>query len=213
MNRPVSCVILLQVFLFQSIVVEADATVVTAVGGSGAFFRSVDSGETWELGGLEPWQCAPTIRHIDWIDEDLGWFAGDKDGAVPTLYKTTNGGESWGWVSLPPIAGSPGHGVRSVDFINADVGWVVGGPNLIFHTTDGGSNWVQQPSGMGSQAVFYDLQFVDENHGWIVGERGVLHTSDGGENWVTQIAGESMISISGSTFSTPRSAGCLATGG
>lgn len=50
MNRPVSCVVLLLAFVFQSIVVEADAMVVTAVGGNGAFFRSVDSGETWELG-------------------------------------------------------------------------------------------------------------------------------------------------------------------
>jgi photosystem II stability/assembly factor-like uncharacterized protein len=33
------------------------------------------------------------------------------------------------------------------------------------------------------KALFRSIQFVDDNHGWLAGCRGLFYTSDGGENW------------------------------
>ena len=33
----------------------------------------------------------------------------------------------------------------SVHFVNANVGWIVGGNGTIIQTTDGGNTWVNQP--------------------------------------------------------------------
>jgi len=37
---------------------------------------------------------------------------------------------------------------------------------------------------------FRDIYFVDENNGWIIGDKGtIIHTSDGGKSWETQESG------------------------
>ena len=58
-------------------------------------------------------------------------------------------------------------------------------------TFNGGEAWSNQVSG--SVANFYDVCFVDSNHGWAVGyidDQGVVFaTSNGGETWTEQIRG------------------------
>ena len=45
----------------------------------------------------------------------------------------------------------------------------------------------QRAKGTVADPVFYDVNFVDRQHGWIVGEFGkIMHTQDGGETWVEQ---------------------------
>ena len=42
-----------------------------------------------------------------------------------------------------------------------------------------------------SDSPLYDIQFIDENHGWAVGEYGtILHSSNGGKGWVEQYCNE-----------------------
>lgn len=54
------------------------------------------------------------------------------------------------------------------------------------------NNWHQQTSGTTNH--LNDIDFVNHNSGWSVGEYGeILHTSDGGYNWVTQTSGVSTI--------------------
>ena len=47
--------------------------------------------------------------------------------------------------------------------------------------------WVVQESG--TTINLYDVYFVDENNGWIVGDSSIiLHTKNGGQDWIEQIS-------------------------
>jgi photosystem II stability/assembly factor-like uncharacterized protein len=87
--------------------------------------------------------------------------------------------------------------LKDVDFISATVGWAVGEPHwdqtakiytgTIIKTTDGGATWIAQPAGMAE--TLRNVQFLDANTGWAVGENGaLLHTTDGGAHWARQTA-------------------------
>jgi photosystem II stability/assembly factor-like uncharacterized protein len=75
--------------------------------------------------------------------------------------------------------------LSGVYFVNASTGWVVGTNGTIFHTMDGGNQWIPQVS-----QVKKDLRAItcaDESHCWAVGYSGViLRTEDGGRQW-TQV--------------------------
>ena len=191
------------VFL-QSIVAVTHATILTAVGGGGVVLRSLDSGTTWTHQSSNTGPCcgAPALKSLDFIDVDNGWIIGDAIGLNPTVRKTVNGGQSWGTVLLPPIVSLPGHTATGVQFVNANVGWIMGNPGLVFRTTDGGTTWLQQTNGVPS-GDFHDLDFVDSDNGWIVGHDGrglILHTADGGASWSTQLSLESSDILLGVDF-------------
>jgi len=70
-------------------------------------------------------------------------------------------------------------------FIDANEGWAVGVFGAVYHTTDGGKHWQQQPTP--STQHLYGVSFTDAKNGWAVGRSGeVLNTPDGGSQWVKQ---------------------------
>ena len=71
--------------------------------------------------------------------------------------------------------------VHQSNFADVDVLKVTAGH--IFNTADSGKTWQHQ---LGEPVEnFWDVQFLDEHHGWIAGDNGVLlATEDGGENWI-----------------------------
>jgi photosystem II stability/assembly factor-like uncharacterized protein len=80
----------------------------------------------------------------------------------------------------------------SSDFINENVGWVVGGDpgwggttdGVILKTTDGGVNWIEQ---LNLSTQFDAVDFINENEGWVVGHDGLIrHTVNGGQTWNVQ---------------------------
>jgi hypothetical protein len=88
-----------------------------------------------------------------------------------------------GWFWQNPL--SQGNPLRSVYFIDASTGWAVGDIGIIFHTTDGGSNWNAQTSGTPND--LFGVHFTDVNTGWAAGYSGtVLHTTNGGSTWVEE---------------------------
>ena len=61
-------------------------------------------------------------------------------------------------------------------------GWAVGAYGAVFHTNDGGNNWVEQR--LGEYNDLYGVSFTDLNNGWAVGEEGtMIYTSSGGATW------------------------------
>ena len=75
----------------------------------------------------------------------------------------------------------------SVDFVNLEVGWAVGGGKII-KTTNEGASWLEQSSG--TTASLCDVSFIDLNTGWVVGDSGtIIKTTDGGTNWIIQNSG------------------------
>lgn len=72
--------------------------------------------------------------------------------------------------------------LRSIYFIDPNIGWAAGSDGIVIHTIDGGETWIQQESETNEQ--LNEVHFFDEYTGWIAGnENLVLSTDDGGETW------------------------------
>ncbi len=74
------------------------------------------------------------------------------------------------------------HGVMAADDSNV---WIVGNHGVIFHSSDGGTTWSDQDSGV--TTLLIDGVFLNDSTGWVAGLYGViLHTDDGGKTWTKQ---------------------------
>ena len=86
---------------------------------------------------------------------------------------------------IPTITPENTHGIMAPDDKNI---WICGNYGILFHSGDGGKEWVSQNSGI--KTLLVDGVFVDDKTGWIVGIDGtIIHTSDGGATWVKQNSG------------------------
>jgi len=84
--------------------------------------------------------------------------------------------------------------LRTLHFADSSRGWVAGDSGLIFYTSDGGLNWIQQPTGSANKVM--DLFFLDDNRGWGLAWADdtdelfygtyILKTVDGGQNWAAE---------------------------
>lgn len=129
------------------------------------------------------WQNPSTtntfIYGIDIIDEQTIFVAGNRDGQ---MLKTKNGGNDWAITSFED-------GLYAIDFVNASIGWTVTDKGRVLKTIDGGETFTVQKTGL-SIGRFWDVQFINENIGWVVGTGDglpvILHTTNGGESWTKQ---------------------------
>jgi len=80
--------------------------------------------------------------------------------------------------------------------------WIAGTPGTrVFHTPDAGRSWLALPTGQSLPLAA--ICFVDDEHGWAVGQLGtILATSDGGQSWRCQRAGAKRAALLG-LFSGP----------
>lgn len=107
-----------------------------------------------------------TLRDVQIVNSTTIYAAGNSG----TFLKSIDNGESWvnqnldGWI-------------YALYFIDEFTGWIVGiddfeEDELIFKTIDGGQTWTLQwiSSGRG----LTDIQFINENTGWVCGRSGTL---------------------------------------
>lgn len=135
-------------------------------------YISTDFGKTWIK--------KPTPGTIDW--HNLQWLEGGTLIAMGITFILPWGdniiafsedqGDTW------DIADRPEYN-RSMHFIDRLTGWV-GGNDKIYKTINGGLNWV--PTTLPGISFIDDIDFIDENRGWAVGNK-VYGTEDGGETW------------------------------
>jgi len=157
------------------------------VGYGGKILMTTDGGRTWKAkaSGTEV-----ALYNVQFVDEQNGWISG-QDGL---MLRTTDGGETWQkqetGVSVPLFA---------LWFVDKNHGWAVGQQATYVRTTDGGETWQEgrieaSVEGVSEDATLamndptlYDVHFVDEKTGWMVGEFGkIYHSTDGGVTWVEQ---------------------------
>jgi photosystem II stability/assembly factor-like uncharacterized protein len=151
-----------------------------AVGTDGTVFATEDGGTHWRVDrpGFEL-SHGDTLLAVSTVQPDFVFAAG----LYGTLIKSFDGGRTW--------QGVPGPGAGYGDywackFVTELEGWIAGGFDAIYHTTDGGQTWTKQYGGVqfGSGEAVYHLDFTDALHGWAVGTfHGVLITSNGGATW------------------------------
>jgi len=96
---------------------------------------------------------------------------------VSLLYSTSDGGQTW---QIRPF---PAGALR---FLDPQVGWSLG--EVVYQTLDGGATWTE----MSRVSWKGQFSFVDEFHGWAVGEEltaagrsyELYTTGDGGRTWI-----------------------------
>lgn len=119
------------------------------------------------------------------------WAVGD----AGTILCSSDSGMRWEKRSLPLPAEAAAvldfHAVEAVD----QCIWIVGRPgSVVLRSGDSGESWslCRTPNPTPLNAV----DFVDQTHGWAVGDLGViLATEDGGRSWIVQQQGDGRAGI------------------
>ncbi len=89
---------------------------------------------------------------------------------------------SQGWFTQTSGTNKP---LFDVHFADNQNGWIASITNSIFHTTDGGDNWVDlEPT---PSVNYYSIHFVSTQEGWAAGNFGqIRYTTDAGTTWADQ---------------------------
>ncbi|MBN2238298.1 MAG: hypothetical protein JW712_00870 [Dehalococcoidales bacterium] len=148
--------------------------------------KTTDGGSTWTGLSANPGPSWMT-GDIDFITPDEGWLAVRgrcsgpiSVGGISSVFHTEDGGLTW----TEQNTGIYYFGV-SLDFTDANNGWIGGYGGQIIHTSDGGLSWSSQTSN--TDEHIYGISFIDANNGWAGGGEGVImHTTDGGNTWTFQ---------------------------
>lgn len=153
---------------------------------SGLVLRSYNQGETWQplYRGIPA-----TIHDLQFADLNNGWALAAREDSVrlksTVLLRTANGGRQWQvQTQLPTL--NP----RRLVMLDTQQGWALtSGFNTalqneewaFYRTLNGWMNW-DGTTFTGNQV--YDTRFIDAQHGWAGGSKGLLlRTDDGGINW------------------------------
>jgi photosystem II stability/assembly factor-like uncharacterized protein len=159
-------------------VVDQDFAV--TAGYDGVVYKTSDRGATWQSIGYPNLPADVYLTDVKFITRDLGYVTGSRVNVAQNFWRTTDGGATWTLLNL--------NEGQSIDFVDANHGWVVNVGGLGYRTIDGGTNWQQfiMPN-QGFSPTISKLDFVDQNVGWAVGWFGyAAHTTDGGVTWKLQ---------------------------
>ena len=83
------------------------------------------------------------------------------------ILHTADGGTTWNQQKTESY-----DDLHDIIFVDAMVGWAVGGYNSILHTTDGGKTWAV--SNIPGGATFKGVHATDQNHCWTINDWGVI---------------------------------------
>jgi photosystem II stability/assembly factor-like uncharacterized protein len=158
--------------------------------------HSPDGGSTWDTLGRAP------VYELRFATPLVGWALSTNavlGSAGQPVARTLDGGRTW--VEVPSPCPGEAPLPSSVDFVDADHGWVacVGDAatiqqgKAVFETTDGGSTWetraqiltgAQQAGDLNIGGHTPQLFFLPDGHGWLWMSRDCLYkTTDRGQTW------------------------------
>ena len=140
---------------------------------------SISISAQWEW--VNPKPQANSLKKIFFTDSSTGWIVGDKG----TFLKNVDD-SAWQVRYYDSVRVN----LTSVTFKNPNLGWSVSAAfgyaeeGRVFKTTDGGETWNQVYI---CNKDLYDVKFVSDQIGWIVGFGIISKTTDGGITWNDQL--------------------------
>ncbi len=170
----------------------------TGTPGRAYIAKTTDGGASWVFSNqfnlISP---STRVRMLKLFDASNGYAVGDKqaehNGDTPLIrvYTTSNGGTNWILSNVQQVEPFIHH-PRSMYFKSMDTGWIVGSRGSIIKTTNRGTNWTFQQSGLdwSISRSLRDVQFVS-NSGWIAGDSGkIFKTTNGGSGNLFSLTGK-----------------------
>ncbi len=159
------------------------AAFLTAVLLSGCAGELPEPTERWVVEDLG---TQAEFRDVFFLDARNGWIVGgghNIEGGI--IGRTTDGGRTWTYRSgiAKPLRQPGGLHLNAVWFHDLTTGFIVGDRHHLLRTIDGGEHWHKVSRNTGIWAHMRDLQFVDKEYGWAIGNGGLARTTDGGANW------------------------------
>ncbi|MBN8570423.1 MAG: T9SS type A sorting domain-containing protein [Ignavibacteria bacterium] len=138
--------------------------------------KTTNGGVNW----FAPWgsNAVVSFNSIHFSDVNNGWAVG----AAGLVMKTTNGGNTWAYITNTGLTST--YKSKTVFFINANTGWIGtkedGTQTLnVLYTNNAGATWSRQPV-QGEYSLF-SIHFFDAYNGGMTGDYGAIyHTINGG---------------------------------
>lgn len=163
-------------------VVMIDSQTAIATGYNGLILRTSNGGATWTS------VASGTTQHlISVVLNNSALYIAGTEGSV---LKSVNSGLTWTTLTVDNSAI-----LKAIYFTNATTGYVGCEWGRIYKTTNGGSSWTQQTTGLEGLSGDYQLvgmYFTDANSGVVVGGNSqtgdgvILRTVNGGTTWSSQ---------------------------
>lgn len=152
-----------------------------AVGNSGAVYKTENGGTNWTKKAVPLNRDILSAAFPGSSEPYTGYIALSNAGS--TIFKTTDGGDSWTIMTLPGISSS----MNCLEFTDANTGWAAGGNGEIFSFKNG--TWTKQSTPVTTS--LNGISFASDGlNGWAIGDGGViLHTANGGTTWTLEGSG------------------------
>lgn len=156
-------------------------TIAWIVGANGTILKSSGNFQSWEI---IPSGITDDLLDVEFKNLEYGITVG-RNGKI---LKSTNGGLSWTLKNSGTLTS-----LRKVEIISSTDVLIIGGDfskaySLILKSTDSGESWNPiSLSGQFDDFIITDVDFLDENVGYLVTTSGgIFKTNNGGVNWNMQ---------------------------
>ena len=151
--------------------------------GTGKVFKTTDRGENWFDTEVVNPGLFPMFRKLGVANNNI-WVGGGN----PSIFKSTDFGESWS------ICDSS-IGAFGISFVNELTGFIGGGGNTLFKTTNGGSNFYRERTDSTSLAFISSIDFVSDSIGWYSCAVGRIYKTITSGQVLTNIASQNIEQI------------------
>lgn len=137
--------------------------------------KTTNGGINWFAQTL-PASTFNTLTSVSFANANTGTITKGNASGDRLIFQTTNGGVTWTSKDLGSV-----HSLRWVDYLDNNIGIIVGDEGDFFRTDNSGTNWTMLPTGFLSW--FYSASFINSSTGWMVGTNGSIYkTTTGGAN-------------------------------
>ncbi|HYV39581.1 MAG TPA: YCF48-related protein, partial [Gemmataceae bacterium] len=175
-----------------------DGDVGFAVGDDGVIWKTINSGNKWEL---MPSGVHSSLRSIHMLTHLVGWVVGREElplgaGSAGVVLFTQDGGETWKRILADAVPG-----LNSIRFGDVNTAYIVGDgseqfPTGVFMTGDGGRKW--QPVKGQRCTSWLGADFLDGQTGSFAGSwsrLGAVREGNFGKADVDSLAGRNILGL------------------